>query len=219
MNAIAKKLFMKPGHRWLLFNAPDNYLSILEPLPEGVEISHIANGSFNGIQLFAVNSTELTAKLQHIQPVLKADTILWIIYPKKSSSIKSDLDMMGSWTEPTKYGLRPVASAAIDSTWTALRFRPEEQAKLSETRNSELQKNEFSAYVDVETKTVTLPAYLEAVLQNQPMAFANFDKLSYSNKKEYVLWILTAKQEKTRTERLTKMIDKLLSGKKNPGEK
>jgi len=219
MNAVAKKLLIKPGQRWLLYNAPANYLAVLNPLPDGVEITYTADGSVNGIQLFAVNSTELATSLKHIQPVLKADTVLWIIYPKKSSGIATDLEMMGSWTEPAKYGLRPVASAAVDSTWTALRFRPEEQAKLSETRNSELQKNEFSAYVNIETKTVTLPPDAEVALQKQPMAYDYYNELSYSNKKEYVLWIVTAKQEKTRTERLAKMVDKLLNGKKNPSEK
>jgi uncharacterized protein YdeI (YjbR/CyaY-like superfamily) len=34
-----------------------------------------------------------------------------------------------------------------------------------------------------------------------------------------VLWILTAKLEKTRADRLVKMIEKLVAGKKNPAEK
>jgi uncharacterized protein YdeI (YjbR/CyaY-like superfamily) len=46
-----------------------------------------------------------------------------------------------------------------------------------------------------------------------------YQQLSYSNKKEYVLWILTAKQEKTRDERLVKLVEKLNVGKKNPSEK
>src|SRR5260221_562409 len=47
----------------------------------------------------------------------------------------------------------------------------------------------------------------------------NKAELSYSNKKEYLLWILTAKQEKTRNERLGKLTEKLVAGKKNPSEK
>jgi uncharacterized protein YdeI (YjbR/CyaY-like superfamily) len=34
-----------------------------------------------------------------------------------------------------------------------------------------------------------------------------------------VLWVLTAKQEKTRTDRLQKTIGKLIAGKKNPSDK
>jgi hypothetical protein len=219
MNAVAKKLLMKSGQRWLLFNAPENYLNILTPLPDGLQVGYIAEGSFDGIQLFVRNSSDLAIHLKHIQPVLTANTVLWIIYPKKSSGIATNLEMMSSWDEPAKYGLRTVAAAAIDQTWTALRFRPEGQSKVSATRNSEIQSNEHAVYIDVVNKTVKLPEDVEAILLTNTLALDNYQKLSYSNQKEYVLWILTAKQEKTRTDRLTKMIEKLLAGKKNPSEK
>jgi uncharacterized protein YdeI (YjbR/CyaY-like superfamily) len=60
---------------------------------------------------------------------------------------------------------------------------------------------------------------MEAVFESNPAAMSFYQSLSYSNRKEYVLWILTAKQEKTLTERLTKMVEKLRAGKKNPSEK
>ncbi|WP_345947800.1 YdeI/OmpD-associated family protein [Mucilaginibacter sp. PAMB04274] len=219
MSAVAKKLLMKSGQHWLLYNAPNNYLPVLEPLPESVQVSYVAQGSFHGIQLFVLNSAELAAALQQIVPLLKAETIFWIIYPKKSSGIATDLAMMSNWAEPEKHGLGSVAAAAIDATWTALRFRPKVQSKVSPTRNSELSANEFGAYIDAISKTVTLPPDVETALKDQPAALNHLMSLSYSNKKEYVLWIVTAKQEKTRTERLNKMIEKLLSGKKNPSEK
>jgi len=219
MNAVAKKLFMKSGQRWLLLNAPENYLNLLDPLPDGVHVSYAVEGNTDGIQLFVHNSAELAIHLKHILPVLTPDTVLWIIYPKKSSGITTDLEMMNSWEEPAKYGLHTVAAAAVNETWTALRFRPEAQSKVSATRNSEIPNNEHAAYVDVVNKTVKLPEDAEALLLKNALALDNFQKLSYSNKKEYVLWILTAKQEKTRTDRLTKMLEKLLAGKKNPSEK
>lgn len=56
-------------------------------------------------------------------------------------------------------------------------------------------------------------------MEAEPESVKFYEKLSYSNKKEYVSWVLTAKQEKTKQERITKMIEKLISGKKNPAEK
>jgi hypothetical protein len=219
INPLAKKLQIKPGKHWLLFNAPANYLTLLEPLPENTIVSYEAKGHFDGIQLFVKNSTELVENLKVISPILRSDTILWIIYPKKSSGIESDLEMMGSWDEPAKYGLNGVAAAAVNETWTALRFRPKEQTKTSDTCNSEIKDNEYSAYIDVDNKIVLLPDEIKTVLQKNSQALANYEKLSYSNRKEYVLWILTAKQEKTRTERLVKLVEKLEMGKKNPSEK
>jgi len=219
MNAVAKKLLMKSCQHWLLFNAPENYLNVLDPLPEGVKVSFAVEDNIDGIQLFVRNSIELTMHLKQIQPALEPHTMLWIIYPKKSSGITTDLEMMSNWEEPAKYGLHTVAAAAINETWTALRFRPQGQSKISATRNSEIPNSEHGAYVDVINKIVTLPEDAEALLLKNTLALNNFQKLSYSNQKEYVLWILTAKQEKTRTDRLSKTVEKLLAGKKNPSEK
>jgi len=130
MNALNRKLQLKPGTKWLLFNAPANYLPLIEPLPEGVTIGYEPISVFNGVQLFIKNSTELATSLKIIKPVLKDDTIFWVIYPKKSSGIKSDLEMMGSWGALTQMGLRIVTSVSVNETWTALRFKPADKTKL-----------------------------------------------------------------------------------------
>ena len=219
MNALAKKLQIKPNSRWLIYDAPAGYPDSLNPLPDGAEVVFNTEGNFNGIQLFVTNSTELAANLQIIAPLLKDDTIFWIIYPKKNSGISSDLEMMSSWEAPGSYGLRPVAAAAVNEVWTALRFRPIDQTKVSEGRKDVIRTNEHSAFIDVDNKIVTLPDYVKAELEQYPGVLDWFQQLAYSHKKEYVLWILTAKQEKTRQERLAKMVTMLQNKKKNPTDK
>ncbi|SDD90894.1 Bacteriocin-protection, YdeI or OmpD-Associated [Mucilaginibacter pineti] len=219
MNNLAKKLLIKPTSRWLLYNAPANYLDSLSPLPDDAELVFNTGGNFNGIQLFVTDSAELAAELKVIVPLLKTDTVFWIIYPKKTSNIPTNLAMMGSWTEPEVYGLRPVASAAVNETWTALRFRPIAQTKVSEGRNEAVRNNEYGTYIDVDNKTVTLPDYIKTALEQQPGVLTWFQQLAYSHKKEYVLWILTAKQQKTREDRLAKMVQMLIEKKKNPSDK
>jgi len=219
LSPVAKKLLIKPGKNWLFHWAPENYLAVLEPLPEGARADFNPEGTFDGIQLFVINSTDLIASLKTISPLLKPDTIFWITYPKKSSGIESDLEMMGSWDELTKYNLRPVATAAINETWTAIRVRLKEQTKVSEFCNEEIKKNEHSAFIDLDNRQITLPPDMKQVLGRSPNALAFYQALSFTNKKEYVVWILSAKQEKTRTERLAKIAEKLLAKKKNPSEK
>ncbi|MES2375158.1 MAG: YdeI/OmpD-associated family protein [Bacteroidota bacterium] len=219
MSALAKKLLIKPGKAWLFYNAPKSYFALLEPLPEGVTLFFNPSRQFDGVQLFVKDAAELAESLKVIAKSLKPDTVFWITYPKKSSGIKSDLEMMGSWDEVAKYGLRIIASAAIDDTWTALRFRPEVQVKTSEGRNDAVRQNEYSAYIDVDNKQIKLPPIIADALKAEPRAMEFYQQLSYSNKKEYVLWILTAKQDKTRDERLVKLVEKLNDGKKNPSEK
>jgi len=210
---------MKPGHYWLLYNAPTHYLNLLEPLPEGAAISYSTNGNFDGIQLFVKDSHELAQSLKIVMPLLQPGSVFWITYPKKSSGIKSDLEMTKSWDELDKYNYGAVTAAAINETWTALRFKPKELTKTSDTCNSEIKQNEYSTWIDVDNKTVRLPDWIKAVLQKSAQALANYENLSYSNRKEYVLWVLTGKQEKTKQERLVKLVEKLEAGKKNPSER
>jgi len=219
ISAVAKKLQVKPGTRWLFYAAPESYLVTIEPLPEGAEALFEPGGDFDGVQLFVKNTTELKERLKLIMPVLKQDTIFWITYPKKSSGVPSDLEMMSSWDELAVYGYASVAAAAIDQTWTALRFRPIGQSKVSDSCNEEIKKNDYANYIDVDNKQIKLPAEMQDVLAPAPAAMEFYQKLSYSNKKEYVIWILSAKQEKTKQERLIKLVEKLSAGKKNPAEK
>lgn len=216
-SSLSKKLLIKQGKSVLLVNSPQYYICLLEPLPEAVQISFDTSGNYDLIQLFVLNNLELKKELKNLQPYFQADTIIWIAYPKKTSGIATDLGMMSSWEETSKYGLRPVASVAINESWTALRFRPYDQIKNSDVSNSSIRENELSKYIDVDKRIITLPPGLSKKLN--PKAADFFKSLSYTNKKEYVTWILTAKQEKTRTERILKSAEKLCAGKKNPTEK
>lgn len=219
MSPIAKKLQIRPGKSWLFYNAPEHYLAALEPLPEGGVITFEPNGNIDGVQLFVIDSADLAKSLKVIAPLLKPDTIVWATYPKKASGIKTDLEMTKSWDEAAKYGLRPVAAAGIDENWTAMRLRPEEQTKVSEFCNDEIEKNDHSQYIDLANRKIIPPPDMQAVLAKSTAAMAFFDSLSFTNKKEYVVWILSAKQEKTKTDRLGKLTEKLLEKKKNPSEK
>lgn len=218
ISPLAKKLQIKPGKRWLFYNAPEDYLTVLMPLPEGALAAFSPDGSFDGVQLFVKNSGELSSSLKIIAPLLKPDTVFWISYPKRSSGIDSDLKM-GSWDILKAFNLQGVASIAVNKQWAGSRFRPQGQSKISGTGNAEIRENEFSDYIDVDNKMITLPPDISEVLQPVPEALSFYQQLSYSNRKEYVLWILTAKQEKTRNERLSKLADKLLAKKKDPAEK
>jgi hypothetical protein len=219
MSPIAKKLQIKPGKSWLFYNAPDNYLAAIEPLPDGVTATFNPGGHIDGVQLFVIDSADLARSLKVIAPLLKPDTVIWVTYPKKASGIKTDLEMTKSWDETTGYGLRTVAAAAIDENWTALRLRPEEQTKVSEFCNEEIEKNDNSQYIDLVNRKIIPPPEMQAVLTKSTAAMTFFDSLSFTNKKEYVVWILSARQEKTKTDRLEKLTEKLLEGKKNPADK
>jgi hypothetical protein len=69
---------------------------------------------------------------------------------------------------------------------------------------------------DREERTVELPADFAALLAEHPDAEQNFQKLSYTHRREYVQWIESAKREQTRASRLVKAVEMLIEGKKEP---
>lgn len=217
-NKLLKKLHVKPGFKLLIENAPENVAAILGDF-DAVQLSFNATQGFDALLLFVMNSYELKEQLSLISSSLKPDTLFWIAYPKKTSGLESDLHMMAPWDEVKAHQLTPCASISISEVWTGIRLKPIDLVKASAVRNENIQQNDFSKYVDVVNKRVFPPADLDQALHEQPLALAYFESLAYSHKKEYVLWILTAKQEKTRLSRIEKMIEMLLAKRKNPNDK
>lgn len=69
---------------------------------------------------------------------------------------------------------------------------------------------------DIERR-VEIPNDLENLLVNSPTARKTLESLSYTNQKEYITWIDSAKRVETRQERLIKTISLLENGKKLRG--
>ena len=71
--------------------------------------------------------------------------------------------------------------------------------------------------VDLAERMVDVPEDLLQALASSPQAEAGYNKLSYSQKKLYVDWILGARQAQTRQRRIEKAIMLLSQGKKLQG--
>ena len=62
----------------------------------------------------------LTKQLKNIEP----DSVLWFADPKGASKIKTDINRDTIRVTGEEYGITAVTAVSIDSTWSALRFRP-----------------------------------------------------------------------------------------------
>jgi hypothetical protein len=71
--------------------------------------------------------------------------------------------------------------------------------------------------LDLEDRQVVIPEDFYQALETQPEAREGFEKLTYSNQKIYVDWILSARREETRTSRIEKALSLLAQGKKLRG--
>jgi hypothetical protein len=216
-NGLLKKLYFKPGFKVLLANAPENVTTILGDTT-GITLVDETAQNYDGLLLFVKNSSALSSELKTWGNKINDKLVVWIAYPKKSAGITTDLKME-KWQELDLYKLSPCGSASIDDTWTGLRIKPADKIKTSGVGNTQIKNNEFAGFIDVERKKVTVPPDLAKLFLQHPHAQSFFQSLAYSHQKEYVLWILTAKQEQTRNNRLLKTIEILLAGKKNPTAK
>jgi hypothetical protein len=74
--------------------------------------------------LFVKNKAELNKYSSETIRKIEEDNLLWIVYPKGGSSIKTDLNRGVIWEMMKPSGLRPVVMVAIDRDWSAMRLRP-----------------------------------------------------------------------------------------------
>lgn len=64
-----------------------------------------------------------------------------------------------------------------------------------------------------EKKKLEIPGYLKTALRKNKPAQKTFEAFSYSNKKEYLEWLMEAKTPETRTKRLATAIEWMTEGK------
>lgn len=121
---IAKKLGMKPAQKALLLNAPEGYIQALEPLPAGVEVKTVAEGTFDFIQVFCYGKADVDRYAPMVLQALKPNGLLWLAYPKKTSKITTDISRDVGWDALLAAGMQGVSLIAVDETWSAFRFRP-----------------------------------------------------------------------------------------------
>jgi len=215
---LTKKLHLKPGMRLAVVNAPTGFS--LGKLPAGVTQEKSLKTDLDLVLLFAVSQNELNNHWQKALGAMKQDGALWVSYPKKSSGIPSDLGM-GEWDAPKGSGWNPVAMIGLDDTWSSVRFK--HSPGLEEARHKRQEENIVDAdgtvCVDRINRIVTPPKDLQKLLAKNAKARAGFEPLAFTHKREYVTWILEAKKPETRTARLTKTVEMLAKGKKNPSDK
>jgi Bacteriocin-protection, YdeI or OmpD-Associated len=218
---LIQKLKPKTG-AIAVINSPTDIFGEFKTFKPSPSIPAGAKARFDFVLLFATKQKELEPAWKKIIPALKEDAVFWVAYPKKSSGIDSDLGMSNQG-QPIHAGSpwQPVAMVSIDETWTGTRYRfaPDLENERKERVSEEIRDTDGILVVDRVNRVVYPPKDLAALLAKHPGAKEFFEGLSFTNKKEYVMWIVEAKKSETRSARLTSAIEKMVSCKKNPSEK
>jgi hypothetical protein len=212
----AQKLKIKEGQCILTLNAPGDYKKSLGDLPADVEISDRSK-AVSQVHWFVKDRAQLEKEMKNVLPLIKDDILCWIFYPKGTSKIQTDLTRDNGWDELRKTNLQWINLISFDETWSAFGLR--QKKNTDKTKEGNGHERPIQAYVDSSTKTVTLPQEFASALKKNRKEEAFFNTLSFTNRKEWVEWIVTAKREETRTERVKGSIERLAKQWKNPANR
>jgi len=115
---VAERLQVKGQRRLAVLEAP-------KPVDSRIGVSNARATAEHAdvVVLFTRNQEELDDKLAPLLRKLKEGVILWIAYPKLTSTLAADLNRDLLAKRVARLSLAPVAQIAIDEDWSALRFK------------------------------------------------------------------------------------------------
>jgi hypothetical protein len=212
--SIAQKLKIKEGFSLRTINAPADFKKFLSPLPDDVSISPTAK-NYQQIHWFVLNKAQLNKELPKVIDLVKNDVLCWVYYPKGSSKLQTDLTRDKGWHNLLQLDqFHWISLISFNDTWSTFAFRLKTPADVKKA--AQPKDRPILDFIDPKQKIVRLPNDLAAVLSKNKKAASFFEALSFTNKKEYVEWIVTAKRPETRQERVTGTLERLVKGWKNP---
>ena len=121
--SLATKLGIKSDFHLLLINAPDTYLTELDPLPEGAHVDS-SQGQYDVVQLFAKTIAELAQYTPEAMAAVKPGGHLWVSFPKGNSKIQTDLTRDVGWDVLESAGWHSLLLISINDIWSAWKYRP-----------------------------------------------------------------------------------------------
>lgn len=125
---LAKKLGIKAGYSVALVGAPDDFKTTLGELPEGVVLRRQARGRCDLVVWFCKSRGELEKRVERLGSLAGLGG-LWIAWPKQASGVSTDLTQAAVRAAGLAVGLVDYKIAAIDATWSGLRFTRRKSGK------------------------------------------------------------------------------------------
>lgn len=225
--SLRKKLRLLTGMKVLLINAPLDHLEFINQ-DNGALTGNTKLKDFEQIHWFVRTRKEVEAGAEKIKKLLTGDIICWVLFPKGSSGLQTDLTRDVGWNAIMDGdNFQWLTLVSFDSIWSAFSIRraaASSKAKSSNDGSSRTTTSnpvapkirEIMDYIDPVKRTIRIPDELQAAFRTDKKAAEVFDKLAFSHRKEYVEWIVTAKREETRKARIIGTLEKLNLGWKNP---
>lgn len=118
---LVEKLGIKKGHVIYLENIPDHYFELVK-IPSSIKTVGNPEQNLNFIHVFVTEKHNLNQILPKLKTYLSKKGMIWISWPKRTSSIETDLDENVIREIGLKYGLVDVKVVAFDEDYSGLKF-------------------------------------------------------------------------------------------------
>jgi hypothetical protein len=119
---LAKKLGLKENTRLFAAGAPQNYLKVLHPLPQGVSLAKQVDDKTDIVHIFATQRARLAEALRGTLKKMKPDAAIWVSWPKKASKVETDITEDTIREIALPMGLVDIKVCAVDETWSGLKL-------------------------------------------------------------------------------------------------
>jgi hypothetical protein len=115
---LAAKLQIKPGAR----------VAVVAARPDGPDLSGLGSPvaqpeAADAVIAFVARAAELSNLAAPAVAAAREDRLAWIAYPK-AGQLGTDINRDSLAKAVSELGIQPVRQVAIDTVWSALRFRP-----------------------------------------------------------------------------------------------
>jgi hypothetical protein len=215
--STSQKLRIKEGSVLRTLHAPASFKQGLGSLPPSVKIGPNAK-DHDQLHWFVTNRAQMEDELDEVLQLMKEGVTCWIYYPKGSSAMQTDLTRDKGWDALLKHKeMQWVSLISFDETWSAFGMRL--KTKADEKKDSKPKERAIFEYIDAAKKIVHLPEDLAAAFKRAKKEESFFNHLSFTNRKEYVEWIVSAKRQETRAARVKESIERLGKEWKNPANR
>ena len=119
---LVKKLGIKPGFDVAFVNAPEDFVKQLD-LPSDANVRSPSKArDLDFILVFVKSQKTLTTAFVQYSRKIRANGMLWMSWPKKTSGVQTDLTENIVRDIGLAAGLVDVKVCAVDDVWSGLKF-------------------------------------------------------------------------------------------------
>jgi hypothetical protein len=121
MRTVAQKMGYRSGMAGFVDGLPEELEALFAEVERGAPPYWIA--------AVCRDARGVREAAERLLPLYRVGGHLWLVYPKTSGSIATDITRDRGWDPVHEAGFLPVAQVAVDRDWSALRFRRREEIR------------------------------------------------------------------------------------------